>query len=68
MIIRRIDWWIPRQIRQDSTEDQRKLAKRMAAQANRHTFDPFELISVVGFLKHFLLACNTNGIHKEAAM
>lgn len=45
-----------------------KMAMPMTDLKNPHTFDPFGLISILGFLKKLKLACDTNGKHENAPM
>lgn len=40
----------------------------MIAQTKPHTFNHFEKIPIMGFLKHFQLACDTNRVHGGSAM
>lgn len=43
-----------------------KMAKRLPAQMKPHTFHPFGLMSIIGLLKNFELAWDTNEVHKDA--
>lgn len=45
-----------------------KMSKRFSTQMKPHTFDPFDTISIIGFLFNFQLACDTDGIHEGAAI
>lgn len=45
-----------------------KLSKRMAAQVNPHTVNPFHLISTIVFAKILKLVYDSNGVHKGTAM
>lgn len=42
--------------------------KKLRSQMKVHTFNPSDLILILGFLTTFKLACDTNLIHKLAAM
>lgn len=44
------------------------MVKKVASQMKEHYFDPSDPISIVGFLATFKLVCDTNCVHKEAAM
>lgn len=40
----------------------------MTAQMKPHPFNPFDPISIIGFLRNFKLACDTNGVYKDLVM
>lgn len=40
----------------------------MTRQMKPHTLNPFDPISINGFLKNDMLACDTNGVHEGATM
>lgn len=40
----------------------------MTSERKPHTFHHFDLISIIGFLKRFTFACNTNREREEATM
>lgn len=45
-----------------------KMVKNMKLQVEAHFFDSKNLISSIGFLTTFKLACNMNNIHEEIGM
>lgn len=44
-----------------------EMSKHATVQMKSHTFDPFDAISIIGFMCNFKLGCETNGIHEGAA-
>lgn len=44
------------------------MAKCMTVQMKHYTSNPFQPISVIGLSKIFKLACDTDGVHENAAM
>lgn len=47
-------------------ENMSKISKHMTAQMKSHICDPFDSVSIIGFLCKFDLACDTNGIRQDA--
>lgn len=45
-----------------------KIEKQTTAQIKPHTFNSFDPMSIIGFLKNFKLACDTDGVHEGASM
>lgn len=45
-----------------------KMSKRMTARMKPHTFDPFDLVSIIGFMCKFKLECDSNRIHERVAL
>lgn len=45
-----------------------KLAKWISAQIKPNPSRPFDTISIIEFLKKFILACDTGGVHGSAAV
>lgn len=45
-----------------------KMAKRETANNKLHFYTLFEPILIIGFLESIKFACDTNGVHKDAAM
>lgn len=45
-----------------------KVAMRMIAHMKPHTLNPSNTISIIGFLKKFELVCDSNSVHKDAAV
>lgn len=68
LTMRYITLRIPHPNRSEKSMNPAKIPKRMTAQMKSYTLDPFELISIIGFLKKFKLACDINDIHGVAAI
>lgn len=44
------------------------MVNKLESQAKGHFFDLNSLISIIGFLATYKLACDTNNMHEEAAI